>query len=52
MDSGVTRSLCANWTAAVPLDESVTGFAAVDGRGTLEGDRACPDQHRLYCIER
>jgi hypothetical protein len=51
MDSGVTRSLCSNWTTAVPQDQSVTGVAQVDGRWTLEGDRACTDQERLYCIE-
>jgi hypothetical protein len=49
--SGVTRTLCANWTAAVAQDESVTGVAQVDGRWTLEGDRDCTDQHRLYCVE-
>jgi hypothetical protein len=50
-NDGLERSACANWTVAMAGSEAVTGVATTDGTWTLEGDRACPDQHHLYCIQ-
>jgi len=50
-NDGLVRTACEDWTVAVPGSEAVTGFLATNGAWTLEGDRACPDLHRLYCVE-
>jgi hypothetical protein len=50
-NDGLVRTACEDWTVAVAGSEAVTGFAATNGAWTLEGDRACPDLHRLYCME-
>jgi hypothetical protein len=50
-NDGLVRTACEDWTVAVPGSEAVTGYLATNGAWTLEGDRACPDFHRLYCVE-
>jgi hypothetical protein len=50
-NDGLERTACADWTVAMAGSEAVTGVATTDGTWTLEGDRACPDQHHLYCVQ-
>jgi hypothetical protein len=50
-NDGLVRTACEDWTVAVAGSEAVTGYMATNGTWTLEGDRACPDLHRLYCVQ-
>lgn len=50
-NDGLDRSACADWTSTAGGSEATTGYDAADGNWTLEGDRACSDQHRVYCVQ-